>query len=51
MDTTIPYPLWCQHPLGHEYDDESQAGEPQRHHERKVLVLPWQPSTSAIRAT
>jgi hypothetical protein len=51
MDTTIPYPLWCQHPLGHEYDDESQAGEPQRHHERKVLAMPWRPSTSAIRAT
>jgi hypothetical protein len=39
METMIPCPLWCEHTLGHEFDDESRAGEPQRHHERKVLSL------------
>jgi hypothetical protein len=39
METTIPCPFWCEHTLGHEYEDESRAGEPQRHHERNVLTL------------
>ena len=38
METTIPCPIWCEHALGHEYDDE--ADRPRRHHERNVLTVP-----------
>jgi hypothetical protein len=31
-ETMIDCPLWCTYEHGHEYEDESQAGEPQRHH-------------------
>jgi hypothetical protein len=34
METTIPCPIWCQHALGHEYEDDT------RHHERNVLTVP-----------
>jgi hypothetical protein len=38
MESTIPCPIWCEHALGHEYED--QPGEHRRYHERKVLTVP-----------
>jgi hypothetical protein len=32
-------PVWCDRTLGHEYEDETHAGEPLSHHERQVLAL------------
>ena len=36
-ETTIPCPIWCERPPGHEYEDES--GMLRRHHERNVLTV------------
>ena len=39
-ETMIPCPMWCEYEPGHEYETESQAGEPQRHHQRDMLRVP-----------
>jgi hypothetical protein len=33
-------PVWCNRPLGHEYEDETRTGEPLSHHVREVLKVP-----------
>jgi hypothetical protein len=40
MESTILCPVWCNRPLGHEYEDVTRAGEPLSHHVREVLKVP-----------